>query len=197
MFTFKKFAVVSMAAALTSLSISCSDDPEEDVDDRDLDWKPLQGALSLSGKSYGDLDANVTYNQTDATGSKAGDIDVVAYYTSGAENKIFNPCGIETIGDDCGDPELYPIPEKYQDALKSATKLSDLAEFLGDLDKVLGAEGAGINGGDGNEVWEIDIANGKSFLVFSTESKYFLVNITSSGTQTVSLKFSGNGFEKK
>jgi len=196
MFTFKKFALAGAVVAALSMT-SCSDpgDDPVDVDDKDLDWKPLAGALSLSGKSYGDLDANKTYNQADAK-ANAEDIDVVAYYTSGAENKIYNPCGIETIGSDCGDPELYPIPSKHQTALKSATKLSDIADFLADFDNILGTPGAGINGGDGNEVWEIDIAKDKSFLVFSTGTKYFIVTITDNGTQTVSLKFSGNGFEK-
>ena len=195
MFTFKKFALAGAVVAALSMT-SCSDKADDEVDDKDLDWKALSGALSLAGRSYGDLDANKTYDQAGAK-TNAGDIDVVAYYNDGAANKVFNPCGIETIGgDECGAPELYPIPQEYQAALKSATKLSEIAEFLGDLDAILGTPNAGVNGGDGNEVWEIDIAKDKSFLVLSTDTKYFIVTITEAGTKTVSLKFSGNGFEK-
>ena len=201
MFTFKKFALAGAVVAALSMT-SCSDkddDPEDEVEDVALIKKNF--TLSEAGASYGDLDAAKTCKQTgpDNAVDNAEDIDVVAYYTSGAASKVFNPCGIsyEPVADECGMPELYPIPDKYQAALKSATKISEIADFLGALGDITGAEGGGVNGGDANAVWEIDISNGKSFLVLSTDSKYFIVTITSAGAQTVSLSFSSNAFEKK
>ncbi|MCL1957251.1 MAG: hypothetical protein FWF63_08005 [Fibromonadales bacterium] len=193
MFTFKKFALTgAVVAALSMVSCDTTDGPEEE----DVDLVKRSFTLSAAGSSYGDLDEAKIYKQGALTDAVKEKIDIVAYYTSEVGNKVFNPCGIETVGDDCGDPELYPIPQKYQAALKSATKRSEIAEFLGDLEKITGEEGKGINGGDANEVWEIDISKDKAFLVFSTEPKYFIVIMTATGAETVDLEFSSNGFEK-
>jgi len=185
----------SSNSALTPSSNSRPSSSSYANSNTDIDLKRFSFELSLAGKSYGDIDAGKTYSQAEAM-VNAEDIDIVAYYKVGAGNKIFNPCYVSTIGDNCGAPELYPIPQKYQAAIKSATKTSDIAEFLEDFDKILGAPGEGINGGDKNEVAEIDISKDKSFLVLSTDIQYFIVIITATGTESVSLDFSGNAFNK-
>ncbi|MDR2583902.1 MAG: hypothetical protein LBC75_10515 [Fibromonadaceae bacterium] len=180
----------SSFAIAPSSSSKPSSSSLDDTDDIELKKNSFE--LSLAGKSYGDIDAAKTYGQSELSGRNKIDIDIVAYYKSGAGNKIFNPCYVSTIGDDCGNPELYPIPQKYQSAIKSATKTSEIAEFLEDFadGKITGYSGTGINGGDENEVLEIDISKDKAFLVFSTDSKYFIVIMTATGTESVSLDFS-------
>ncbi|MDR2583066.1 MAG: hypothetical protein LBC75_06260 [Fibromonadaceae bacterium] len=198
MFTFKKFALTGAVAVALSM-VSCTD-IEDPVDEEDVDLIKKSFTLSKADASYGDLDAAKTYKQAEAT-TKAADIDIVAYYTSEAGNKVFNPCGIAytPIATECGVPELYPIPQKYQAALKSATKRSEIADFLKAFadDEITGGNaGSGVNGGDANEVWDIDISKDKAFLVMSTDVKYFIVIMTATGAETVSLQFSSNGFEK-
>ena len=140
--------------------------------------------LSFAGASYGDLDVAKTYKQSELAGKKEN-IDIVAYYASGSSDDIINPCLVTTIGpDDCGDPELYPIPAKYWASLKSAKKVSEIADFVEAFanDEITGEF-------DENEVLGIDIAKNKAFLVYSTDGEYYVVVITDTGAQTVSLNF--------
>ena len=183
MFTFKKFAVVSVAALTAVFSISCSDD-KDDPEYKDLVIKNF--TLSLSGNSYGDIDAAQNYGQNDLA-TKAEDIDVVAYYTSGASDEVKNPCIVSTIGpDECGDPELYTIPAKYHKQLAEGKTTEDIKEFLNAFaDEEF----------DDNEETEIAISKGSAFLVFTTEAKYFVVVIKNNGANTVSLDFTGTGLQ--
>jgi len=186
MFTFKKFAVVSVAALTAVLSISCSDQEDPEPGEyKDLVRKNI--TLSLSGKSYGDLDAGQTYGQSDLS-SKAGDIDVVAYYSAGADDNVKNPCIVTTIGpDDCGYPELYTIPPKYHAQLANGATTEDIKDFLEAFSK---------DEFDDNEEDEISISKGSAFLVFTTKEKYFAVVISNTGTQSVSLDFTGTGLQQ-
>jgi hypothetical protein len=188
MFTFKKIALVGVAA-IAALSMSCTDDGKEEPGGSDPDLK--FDNFTIGDKSYGDIDAAKTYSQTELTDAIKGNIDVVAFYNPNLpDNVIYNPCGITTIEDDCGDPELYDIPAKYQAAIKSASKVSDLSEFIADLDAVTGEDGDGVNGGGANEKWEISIADGKAFLVFSTDMKFYVVIMGGDGsTRSVALNF--------
>jgi len=182
MFTFKKFALVGAIAA--AFSMSCSDDKEDpdDVIGDDPDLKRSSFDLSFAGASYGDVDAAKTYKQGELAAVK-GNIDLVAYYASGASDDVKNPCIVEQIGpDDCGWPSLYPIPGKYSSALKSAKKVSEINDFLT-------AFADGEIGDDDDEEDEISIAKDKAFLVFSTENKFFVVVITDKGAEKVSLNF--------
>jgi len=176
MFTFKKFALISVAL-VAALSMSCTEETEDPGEDGDLVRKSF--TLSNAGASYGDLDAAKTYKQADLA-TAAGDIDLVAYYTSGASKDILNPCYVPTIGEDCGFPELYSIPSKYHAALVSATKTSEIVDFLNGF----AAEEFGVDEED-----EISISKDKAFLVFSTNEKFYVVVITADGAQTVSLDF--------
>jgi len=182
MFRFKKIALVSVAL-MAALSISCSEtDPGEDEPGKDGDLVRNKFTLSYSGTSYGDLDGAKAYKQADVAG-KEDKIDVVAYYTNGASDHVKNPCYVPTIEDECSPlVTLYSIPSKYHSALKTATKTSDIVDFLNAFadDEI---------GSDSDEEEEISISNGSAFLVFSSEKKFYAVVITSSGAQTVSLDF--------
>jgi len=185
MFTFKKIALAGTVVAALSM-VSCSDTDPEDKEPVDLVKRSI--TLSLADKSYGDIDAGKSYGQADLS-SKAEDIDVVAYYTTGADDKVKNPCIVPTIGpDDCGDPELYKIPEKYWSALVSGQTTADIVDFLdafGD-DKI---------DTDANADTEISIKKNSAFLVLTTDVDYYVVVISDNGTETVSLKFSNTGLK--
>jgi len=183
MFTFKKFALAGAVVAALSM-VSCSDKDEDEGEVKDLVKKSF--TLSFAGKSYGDIDAGQSYGQADLD-TKAEDIDVVAYYNKDADDKIKNPCIVPTIGEDCGTPELYEIPSKYWPDLVSGKTTADIKDFL---------DAFGKDEIDNNEVDEISIKNNSAFFVWTTDVKAYVVVITSSGTQTVSLQFSGNAFEK-
>ena len=185
MFTFKKIAVVSVAALTAALSISCSETTDEP------EYKDLvinKFTLSYADKSYGDIDAGVSYKQADAI-AKAGDIDVVAYYTDGAADEVKNPCviAVDDIADNCGDPELYTIPAKYHKQLAEGKTTEDIKDFLADFgnDKI----------DTDNDVTEISISKGSAFLVFTTKEKFFVVVISNTGAKSVSLDFTGTGLQ--
>jgi len=183
MFTFKKFAIVSVAA-LTIISLSaCGEDDPEPGEVIDLVKKDF--ILSLSGKSYGDIDGNKTYSQSEAT-TNAGKIDVVAYYTSGAADEVVNPCYVPATSDGCGYPELYTIPAKYWEQLANGKNTADIAGFL---------DAFAADEIDNDEVDEISIVKNSAFFVWTTEVRPFVVVIKDKGTQTVNLSFSSTGLE--
>jgi len=189
MFTFKKFAVVSVAALTAVLSISCGDDKEDEGGEyKDLVVKNF--TLSYADKSYGDIDAGQNYKETDAK-AKAGDIDVVAYYTSGASSDVINPCiiAVDEIADNCGDPELYPVPPKYNSQLANlkGKTTEDIKGFLYDF-------GNDVIDTDTEET-KISISKGSAFIVFTTKQKYFVVVMTDTGAESVSLDFTGTGLQ--
>jgi len=175
MFTFKKYALVGIAA-LAALSISCSDDKEDEPKapvTSALDKKTF--TLSRAGKSYGDLDNATTYGQSEI-GSVKDKIDVVAFYTAGSNN-IVAPRIASTIGTAADQGvEFGAIPSTYWSDLKSGTNTGDIADFLeafGDeeFDTSVAATNAGIS-----------IANDSAFLVFTSDAKYYVVVITGSVT---------------
>ncbi|MDR3001375.1 MAG: hypothetical protein LBU89_08945 [Fibromonadaceae bacterium] len=187
MFTFKKIALVGVAV-LTAFSMSCSDDkddkppPPEEVELVKKDF-----TLSFAGKSYGDLDGATTYGQSEL-GPVKGKIDVVAYHVNNGPEEIINPCYVSTIGLDCGWPELFEIPAKYQTAVVGATTVEEIQAFL---DAIEDGEIEGVCDDDGCslEKDEIDISKNKAFLVMSTEGARFVVIMTDDGAQTVDLSF--------
>ena len=148
------------------------------ADDKDL--KRSSFVLSLAGASYGDLDVAKTY-QLSGLAIVKENIDLVAYNTAGASDNILNPCNVSTIDEDCGSPSFYPIPAKYYASLKTATKVSQIADFL----TAIANDEISLD----DEIDKVSISKDKAFLVFSTEDKYYVVVITSVGTQSVSLEF--------
>jgi hypothetical protein len=187
MFTFKKIALVGVAA-IAALSMSCSETDEPGTDPS-LNWDNF----NLGTKSYGDIDAAKIYSQGELTDAIKEDIDVVAFYADALNDKVvYNPCIVPTIGpNDCGDPELYDIPSQYQAAIKSAETVSDLSDFINDLDNVTGEDGEGtVTGGGAKEKSDITIADGKAFLVFSTKLRFYVVVMGGDGsTRSVALNF--------
>jgi hypothetical protein len=183
MFTFKKIGLISVAA-IAAISISCSDDKgDDDGKDQALTRKSFN--LSFANESYGDIDAVKTYKQDGLTDAVKGAIDVVAYYSDVSGDEVINPCLVTTIGaDDCGDPEFYPIPGTYYAALESATKASEIVDFLNAFadDVITGPD-------DENIKTRIQITKGSAFLVLSTETKYYVVVISDNGVKTVDLNF--------
>jgi len=81
MFTFKKFAIVGIAA-LTTLFISCSDDNKDD-EDAPPSWTPGTGEAILGGVSnsaYGsslDIDADRVYMVSELSGTVPNLIDII------------------------------------------------------------------------------------------------------------------------
>jgi hypothetical protein len=136
--------------------------------------------LSYAGSSYANIDAARVYRQSELFAVKEN-IDLVAYYNSGESDDIKNPCDVTTIGDDCGQPKFYSIPTKYHTILKNATNISDVKEFI---DAFLNGEITYPQ----YEVDEIPIVLNSAFLVRSTSSEYYVVIITATGAQSVTLK---------
>jgi len=136
--------------------------------------------LSLASASYGDIDVAKTYQQSGLASVKEK-IDLVAYYTAGASDNILNPCSVPTIGEDCGWPQFYPIPAKYHASLKTATKVSQITDFL----TAFANDEISLD----DEIDRVSISIDKAFLVFSTSMKFYVVVITSVGTQSVNLEF--------
>jgi len=72
--------------------------------------------LSSAGKSYLDVDGSQTYGQNEIASIK-DDIDLVAYYSSTAGDKVWSPCYVSTIGADaCGDARIFKNLTDYQAA---------------------------------------------------------------------------------
>jgi hypothetical protein len=126
--------------------------------------------LSLAGKSYLDVDGGQTYGQTEMAAIK-DIIDLVAFYKEGAQNKVFGACDVETIALDCN---TYVALYNYSGA-------SDIDSIKDAKDDIF--EGDETEPGEG-----IAIANGKIFLLESSELGEFAVTITTSGTDTVTLR---------
>jgi hypothetical protein len=148
------------------------------ADDKDLKRSSFE--LSLAGASYGDIDVARTYQQSGLASAK-DKIDLVAYYTAGASDNILNPCNVPTIGEDCGGPEFYSIPAKYHTSLKTATKASQIADFL----SALANDEISLD----DPIDKVSISMDKAFLVFSTSMELYVVVITDTGTGKVSLNF--------
>jgi len=148
------------------------------ADDKEL--KRSSFVLSLAGASYGDLDVAKTY-QLSGLAIVKENIDLVAYNTAGASDYILNPCNVSTIDEDCGFPSFYPIPAKYYASLKTATKVSEIMDFL----TAISNDEISLD----DEIDKVSISKDKAFLVLSTEYEVYVVVITNVGAQSVSLEF--------
>jgi len=125
---------------------------------------PAEGEYTLGynspNKSYLDVDGKAYYSQGDlATAGVKGLIDLVSFYSSASDNKIYSACYASTIGlTDCEEPAIYNTEE-------------DLDNDENEI------EGSGLV-----------IAKDKVFYLFSTEADEFKVTITAVATSSVTLK---------
>jgi len=121
--------------------------------------------LSLAGESYLDVDGQKTYNQSRLTDAIKEDIDLVAYWSSNAGDKI------------------------YSGTWNNVTTLSGASDAR--IFKTKAALDAAAD--DDDELGEatIDIVNGLVFYLESTEVDPFKVTVTATATNSVTLKVEG------
>ena len=161
--------------------------------------------LSYDGSSFGDVDAGKIYKVADlATHSTAMKIDIIAYATSSAEDKIYAPSAIEVkagSSDDlywdlfveyCADDDFevsptcsynpysigfFALPDEAVDLLSAATTVAELAVFTPLLEVVTAGE------------WltEVPATKDTGFLVNTSEDELIAVLITSTGAKLVNL----------
>jgi hypothetical protein len=123
--------------------------------------------LSFAGTSYADVDEKAALGQT-AARAASEDVDLAAFTASGAANKIYGPCDIESLGD------CSAIVALYETALTSAAAI--------EAGKAAILAGSNTEPGVG-----ITISNGKWFVLETSDGGEFAVQIKSSGAQTVTL----------
>jgi hypothetical protein len=117
--------------------------------------------LSLSGESYADVDESDTYKESALTSSVKALIDLAAYISNSAEDKIYSACYVSTIGpDDCEAPAIY----------------NSRADLDADENEI--------------EQGGLSISASGIFYLFSTEGDEFKVTITTANTsgKSVTLK---------
>jgi hypothetical protein len=123
--------------------------------------------LSLAGTSYADVDEKEALGQT-AARAASEDVDLAAFTASGAANKIYDPCDIESLG------ECSPYVALYETTLTGAAAIK--------AGKAAILAGSNTEPGVG-----ITISNGKWFVLETSDGGEFAVQIKTSGTQTVTL----------
>jgi len=158
--------------------VNCSTTPGGN--DPDLVKKTVK--LSSAGESYADLDDGTTYKQAAAASIK-NKIDVVAYNgQAGTGDEIYSPFALNFFFDANdnylgGSVLLYSLPSSAFTVLNSASKVSDISEFLGSMGDIM----------DGDDVESVPATKNTAFLVVTTEGNTRAVLITATGTKSVDL----------
>jgi len=144
--------------------------------------------LSYNGKSYADIDGQTALyssaevcaaanpaNNTANCATNAAKIDLIAYKGTSAANKIYTPTGASLTNGN-GAVSLYPLQDAAAAVLNNATKVSDIASLISNIDDITGDD-------DENAVDELP-ATQKAFLVFTSEGEYVAVVWKADGPKT-------------
>ncbi|MCL1956012.1 MAG: hypothetical protein FWF63_01695 [Fibromonadales bacterium] len=145
--------------------------------------------LSYAGNSYADIDGNITtYKQADAK-SNPKKIDMIAYCGSlCADNSasIYAPKLIDLFWTEDfenylgGEVDFFEITPEQAEVFKTAKKYSEVQSTMKDIIDL-------YNGTD-DLVYEIPIAAGRAFFVYTSEDKKGIVIIKTTGDKSVDLE---------
>jgi len=187
MFTFKKFALVGITAALTAFSISCSDDDKKGGDPEDNQKLIIPegyanskvvtlGGASSSKGSFLDADDTISVYTLTAVGAQKGEIDLIYDGTN-----LFTVSGYDadaslTLGKDkLQGAEDVALLWEYTGSIATDEKPETVVSFL--YAKAVVASDYGLA--------SVQPKEGKTYVVFTTAGDAAIVKINSVGTDLV------------